>query len=195
MNSLSSPLPHFDAFGLFLRPFRSGDEDDWLDYLGNQDVLNLTGWHVSSVAELIALMQFDRQVGPIRFALARKTDDRLVGTIGFLDLENGQAEIAYDLVPELWNKGIVSSAVACLCQWGIEVLALHNIKACARVGNRASARVLEKCGFRLEGTIREIRYANGKPDNYRVYRWLAAAGPAGGHSTADEIIDQQREAS
>ncbi|HEY8025090.1 MAG TPA: GNAT family protein [Burkholderiaceae bacterium] len=189
------PLPLFDAFGLFLRPFRAGDEADWLAYLGNQDVVDLTGWQVSSVAELIALMQLDRQYGPIRFALARKTDDRLVGTFGFLDVDNGQAEIAYDLVPELWNKGIAGGAVACLCQWGIEVLALRNVKACTRVGNRASSRVLEKCGFRLEGTIRQVRYANGKPDNYRVYRWVAAAGSAGGHITAGETIDQQREAS
>jgi RimJ/RimL family protein N-acetyltransferase len=163
-------FPQFDTSDLSLRPFLVGDEVAWLAYLEKPEVICLTGWQVSSLSELSALMQPDRHHGPIRFALTCKRDGRLVGTIGFLDLADGQAEIAYDLAPHLWGKGITGAACARVCEWGLKVLDLQSIKACAMVGNRPSARVLEKCGFGLEGTVREIRYANGKPADYWVYR-------------------------
>jgi len=171
-------LPQFDvfgpSFGLSLRQFRSGDESDWLRYLKMPEVSQFTDWRVSSLSELLILMQPDTQLGPIRFALVGTEDDRLVGTIGFLEPAGGEAEIAYDLTPGLWGKGIASAACNAVSEWGLDNLGLQSIKACVKVGNRASARVLEKCRFRLEGTTREIRYASGQSADYWIYRRLAA---------------------
>ena len=171
-------LPQFDAFGLCLRPFRVGDDAAWLHYLEMPDVRKLTDWQVSSTSELLLLMQSDKQHGPIRFAVAGKDDDQLVGTIGFLDLLEGEAEIAYDLTPSLWGRGIASAACDAVCAWGCAKLGLQRIKACVRVDNRASARVLEKCHFRLEGTTRELRHAGGRLADYWIYRRPATNGQA-----------------
>ncbi len=111
-----------------------------------------------------------------RFCVARQEDDCLVGTIGFFDVHDGKAEIAYDLHPDLWGKGIASAACGDVRVGDFSELQLTSIEACARVGNRASARVLEKCGFALEATVREIRYANGKPTDF----WLTAGLPRKG---------------
>ena len=172
---MPKPLPQIEASDLSVRPFREGGAVDWLHYLEMPDVSNLTGWQVSSTSELLLLMQPDAWHGPIRFALAGKDDDRLVGPIGFVDISGGEAEIAYDLTPGLWSRGIASAACDAVSVWGYTYLGLQSIKACARVDNRASARVLEKCHFRLEGTARENRYANGKPADYWVYRRPAAS--------------------
>ena len=175
----TATYPHFHAFGLKLRPFREGDALPWLNYLCLPQVMNMTAWDTVSIAELQALMDAPPGQRATRFCLATQKDDFLVGTIGFIDVHDGKAEIAYDLHPDLWGKGIASAACSVMCDWGFSQLQLRSIKASAGVENRASARVLEKCGFALETTVREIRYVGGKPADFRVYRRLAAEGQAG----------------
>jgi [ribosomal protein S5]-alanine N-acetyltransferase len=176
----TATYPHFDAFGLKLRPFREGDGLLWLHYLCLPEVTKMTAWDTVSIAELQDLMEAVPGLRAKRFCLARQEDDCLIGTIGFFDMDGETAEIAYDLHPDLWGKGIASAACELMCDWGFSELQLRSIKACARTGNRASVRVLEKCEFTLETTTREIRYAGGKPTDFWVYRRFATQGQAEG---------------
>ena len=53
-------------------------------------------------------------------------------------------------------------------------LGLHQLTAGCAAGNRASARVLRRAGFRLAGTERQAIQVNGRPDDALVFDLLAA---------------------
>jgi ribosomal-protein-alanine N-acetyltransferase len=174
---MTNTIPHFAAFGLSLREIRAEDAASWFGYLRIPEVVRLNSWNVSAVEDMQAIiekMRANAASRPLRFALVAADTDRLVGTIGFhsLSIENASAEIAYDLAPEYWGRGIISAACEPLIRWGFNSLQLNRIQGCAMVGNHASARILEKTGFKFEGILREFRYARGRPSDFWVYSRL-----------------------
>jgi ribosomal-protein-alanine N-acetyltransferase len=106
--------------------------------------------------------------------LAVRDSGELVGTIGFHSIvsKNRVAEIGYDLAPRLWGKGIISQACRVVVEWGFEQFGLNRIQAAVMVGNTASARILEKCDFVFEGTLRQFRIARGMPRDFWMYSKL-----------------------
>jgi RimJ/RimL family protein N-acetyltransferase len=62
-------------------------------------------------------------------------------------LHQGRREVGYWIGREHWGKGVATSALAAL----LEVLEMRPLYAHVARQNVASARVLEKCGFRVLG--------------------------------------------
>jgi len=185
MNTNRAPItlvpPDFDVAGLHLREFLPGDEAAWFRYLHLPEVAHATGWNIASPAELLPLTARTPGEPRVRFALADEAG-RLAGTIGFFDWCNGQAELAYDLAPMWWGKGIASEACAALCRWAFEEGGVRQIAANVLTDNRASARVLEKCGFEWLGMMRQARHPDAIVREYRIYRRSADAVAGGSDS-------------
>ena len=112
---------------------------------------------------------------PTRFALLADDGATLVGTVGFhtVSLANGTAEITYDIAPEHWGRGLATAACRAATAWAFDVLGWHRVQATTVLANRASQRVLDKCGFQREGLVRNFRLVRGQPTDY----WLYAAVP------------------
>jgi [ribosomal protein S5]-alanine N-acetyltransferase len=67
------------------------------------------------------------------------------------DSTHGKASFAYLLNRTAWGQGYATEALTEMLRFGFTILGLQRIAdACARE-NRASARVMEKCGLRCEG--------------------------------------------
>lgn len=82
----------------------------------------------------------------------RDASEELIGAIGFMHLRPGhRAEIGYWLAQPFWGRGIATRAVAELCAFGFAEHGLLRVYAHVFEMNPASARVLEKAGFVLEG--------------------------------------------
>lgn len=64
--------------------------------------------------------------------------------------------------------------------WGFVAMGLHRIEAGALVGNDASVRVLEKLGFREEGTLRDYIWLGEGFHSCRFFGLLATDAPAAG---------------
>lgn len=82
----------------------------------------------------------------------------LVGTIGLHrgeDVHRLTAEMGYWLGEEFWGKGIMSEAVPAFVDHCFKKFSLTRMFASTYVTNTASARVLEKAGFVLEGRLRK----------------------------------------
>jgi RimJ/RimL family protein N-acetyltransferase len=105
----------------------------------------------------------------IRLARARYRDGRtlfltildrerghVLGGIGLdrFDWTNRSAEIGYWIARRFWGHGLATEAVASATRTAFRDLKLHRIVARVLAHNAASARVLEKAGFRLEGRQR-----------------------------------------
>lgn len=70
------------------------------------------------------------------------------------DVYKHSAELGYWIRQEYWNKGIATNAVQLIVEYGFSQLRLGRIIAGVFSFNTASQRVLEKCGFMKEGTLR-----------------------------------------
>lgn len=81
------------------------------------------------------------------------------GGIGFhgLDWAVPSLELGYFLRSDVQGRGYASDAVRQIVEFGFRTLAARRIWASCDAANDASVRVLERCGFRREATLRNER--------------------------------------
>ena len=99
-------------------------------------------------------------------------DGLIVGSISVERLANVQrnaGSIGYMVLTPFWSQGIGTEAVRQICGIAFQELALERIIGEVFPENLASARVLEKNGFRLEGTKVGAVVKGGKVMVVRVY--------------------------
>lgn len=163
-----------------LRPLVRGDADDWYACLTQPGVLEHTSWQLSSVddlAQLFDALETPRSPTQIRMAVVDPAG-ALVGSIGFHSIQwpHGTAEIAYELCPAYWGRGIASALCQSVSRWALAAFGWHRIQACVLDTNVASAAVLRRCGFQHEGRLRHFRQVRGVARDFDVYGLIAADG-------------------
>ena len=83
-------------------------------------------------------------------------DGTRVGDLCFKGLDaNGMAEIGYGILEEYRGRGYAAEAVGAAVDWALQQPFVSRVEAETEPDNRASQRVLEKCGFQPSGTIGE----------------------------------------
>ena len=83
-------------------------------------------------------------------------DGTRIGDLCFKGLDkNGIAEIGYGILEGYRGLGYASEAVQAACRWAFGHAEVRSLEAETDPGNTASQRVLEKCGFRPNGTFGE----------------------------------------
>ena len=101
-----------------------------------------------------------------------RADGQLVGSISVerkADKESNIGDLGYMILTPWWSKGIGTEAVRQMCGIAIRELDVKQITTMVFAGNRASERVLEKNGFRLEEKKTEAVVKGGKAMDVRVY--------------------------
>lgn len=99
----------------------------------------------------------------IRNWAIRNGTGELIGGVGLIGVSTGEkAEIGYWLAQPYWGQAIMTDVVRRLCSHAFDHYDLQRIYAQAYATNPASARVLEKAGFELEGTLRSHFFRDGK---------------------------------
>lgn len=66
-----------------------------------------------------------------------------------------QGEVGFIISPEHQGKGYAVESLRAVLDFAFEQCGFHRLQANVLEGNDGSRRVLEKCGFRLEGNLRE----------------------------------------
>ena len=106
------------------------------------------------------------------FAFAITFNDAVVGSIGVFRKDNihfRTAEMGYYIAEPFWGKGIGSSAVKQICRYIFERTNIIRIFAEPFAYNTASCRILEKNGFKCEGTLRSNAEKNGNILDMKLY--------------------------
>jgi ribosomal-protein-alanine N-acetyltransferase len=171
-------LPELQHDLVYLRALEASDIDDWYDYLRLPVVFEHTSWNVQTATEL-APNAWSAQAlsasSPVRFAIARKSDNRLVGTAGFHTVSplNQSAELAYDLAPGMWGRGIATAVCIELVAWAHTAAKIIRVQATVLESNQRSAQVLARVGFSREGLLRSYRLVRGVPGNFYMYSHVA----------------------
>jgi ribosomal-protein-alanine N-acetyltransferase len=92
-------------------------------------------------------------------------DGAAVGEIGIRigeDVHRYTGELGYWLSEDFWGDGITSEAVPAVIEYCFENFPLRRIYAEPYANNPASARVLEKAGFALEGRLKNNVFKDGQ---------------------------------
>ncbi len=116
------------------------------------------------------------QEGPTR-TFAVEIDGHVAGGAGleFRDGERtGTAEVGYWLGSRYWGRGLATAIVRALCAYAFETFDLVRLEASVYGWNPASARVLEKAGFQLEGRLLQAVVKNGDRTDLLRYGLLRA---------------------
>lgn len=98
---------------------------------------------------------------------------QLIGAISLSRIILGplcSASIGYWVDREYAGRGIATAAVEVVCQAAKKDFSLHRIEAGTLPENRASQRVLEKCGFALYGRAPKYLYVNGAWRDHMLFQ-------------------------
>jgi RimJ/RimL family protein N-acetyltransferase len=109
------------------------------------------------------------------FAIA--VEGGAVGGIAFhvqSDVERVGAELGYWVGETYWGRGIATAAVRAVTEHALATHGLLRVFALPFADNRASARVLEKAGFTLEGVLRSSAIKDGRVLDQLLYARIRA---------------------
>ncbi len=153
---------------LVLRPFRPEDAPDLYAYARDPRVGPCAGWkpHADEAesARIIALFIERGEV----WALQDRATGRVIGSLGLE--EDGRRSnpaarsLGYVLSPAYWGQGLMPEAARAALAYGFERMGLELVSVCHYDFNDRSRRVIEKLGFRYEGTLRRahVRVSDGR---------------------------------
>jgi RimJ/RimL family protein N-acetyltransferase len=103
-------------------------------------------------------------------------DDRLIGTIGLMELdrERGYGEVGYWIAAAARGRGAAGRAVALVRDWAHAELGLSTLEILAHRDNRPSQLVAERAGFAETGELRSVaRMPERIRHGYKLYVWRA----------------------
>ncbi|MGE4192057.1 MAG: GNAT family N-acetyltransferase [Pseudodesulfovibrio sp.] len=92
-----------------------------------------------------------------------------IGTTRNSDVETHTANVGYWLGTRFWGKGLASEALAELVRYMHEETDVEQLTATCFGWNPGSRRVLEKCGFSLEGVRKGVVRKWGRTTDLWIY--------------------------
>ncbi len=165
-----------EGAGFVLRPWRQDDLEALLEHANDPEVvrgLSDRFPHPYTRADGEAFLA--GEVVDLATAWAIEIAGQACGGIG-LRLCDGErahgASLGYWLGRRHWGRGYMTRIVAAYLAQMVPAHALRRVEASVLAGNPASARVLEKNGFVLEGTARAIVCKSGRYHDLRCFARL-----------------------
>lgn len=189
MTTEKSVFPTLTTARMLLRELSPADaavlHEYWSDKAVTEFMVLNAFANIATTARMIELLAGLAGAGAgVRWAVALRDGGRVIGTCGFHNLkaEHSRAEIGYELGKEYWGRGLMSEALRAILRHGYEVMNFNRIEAFVNVGNARSVQLLERLGFRLDGTLREYEYARGRFVDQHCFSLLKGdfAGSGGG---------------
>lgn len=105
------------------------------------------------------------------WVIVLKNENRVIGRIWFGAFYTwcSALNVGYSLDHKYWGQGITGEALRKVIEFGFEDMGLRRIEAWHDTDNIASGKVMLKCGFEFEGTLRE-RSSHGNAEMYSIIK-------------------------
>lgn len=170
-------VPTLETDRLLLRMWRKKDAPQLYEYAKNPNVGPKAGWKPhESIAESKMIIS-SIFLANMCWAIVEKETGHVIGSIG---LEEDKfrpnvksKELGYSLSEDYWGSGIMTEAAKCIITHSFESLKLDVLMIRTGNENLRSQRVIEKCGFMYEGTLRRTyRIYDGSIREVRCYSML-----------------------
>jgi len=151
---------------LILRAWRIDDADDFYEYAKHPEVGLNGGWppHTSKEISLDIIQSFI-EANDI-WAIVLKENNKVIGSLGLhSDSKRPNIrvrELGFVVAAEYWGRGIATEAAKRGVAHAFDDMNLDLLSTYHKSFNVRAKRVIEKCGFTCEGTLRQAskRYDN-----------------------------------
>lgn len=140
---------------LHLREHRRSDEAEYLDWQSDPEVAHYLSWlpksRAESLASLIDSIEQQSAVDRRRYfmAVVLTANGEMIGDVGITINNDCIGHIGWFLRRQFWGRGYASEATELMIGYGFTQLGLREIQASCLRMNRASERIMQKCGFTL----------------------------------------------
>ena len=159
---------------LVLRPFERDDLDDFYTYAKNPNVGPNAGWkpHENKRESRRILREFIE--GEENWAITLKDEGKVIGSIGLhpdhkRDFEQARM-LGYGLNEPYWGQGLMTEAARRVVRYVFQKTPIVILSIYHYPYNQRSRRVIEKCGFHHEGTLRmAVRLFDGRVCDHVCY--------------------------
>ena len=173
------PMPRLETPRLILRRITMRDAEDVFAYSRDPEVARCVLWSAQTrlrEAKDFCRWQIRRYRAdePASWGVVRKDTGRLCGTLGYMEYipDHACVEVGYSLARECWNRGFMTEALARVIAYTFEETEINRIEAQHELTNPASGRVMEKCGMRREGVLRQRLCNKGRYVDVALYAVL-----------------------
>lgn len=146
-----STFPILTTQKLILRPLLESDGQE-IFYLRSDSGINqyLDRKGSESLADALEFIRNIRTQGILYWALTRKSEDRLIGTVCLFNLsvESHTCEIGYELLRDHQGQGMMQEAVKEIMAFASDVLGVITFEAFTHQDNQRSTQLLKKLNFK-----------------------------------------------
>jgi len=146
---------------LILRAFTESDAEDIFAWASDARVTMFLGWrpHESIDATREALAKWIAEyANEENYDWAIECGGRVIGRIhtNYVSRRHRRYELGYYIGYDYWNKGLMSEALRRVLDYFFNRLDFNRVEAIYEPDNPASGRVMQKCGMKCEGTMRQF---------------------------------------
>jgi RimJ/RimL family protein N-acetyltransferase len=117
------------------------------------------------------------------WAVCAPTTGEMLGEVELRGLTAGTADAACWALPAARSRGMITTALSAVLRFAFGGLGLDEVTYAWAEGNTASARVAQKCGFRVTGIQPAAWVVDGRRVDVHIAARLAADVQCGGCST------------
>ena len=172
-------LPTLETERLKLRKLSMRDAGDVFEYASLSEVSEHVTWeHHRNISDSIhflrVVMQQYEDGAPSSWGIVQSKIGKLIGTIGYhaLSIQNRYGEVGYALSKDFWNQGYMTEAFREVIKFGFEHMKLNRVEATCKLLNTASEKVMQKCGLKYEGILKQRLFAKGEHHDLKLYAIL-----------------------
>jgi RimJ/RimL family protein N-acetyltransferase len=169
---------------LVLRRFGPDDAVALAAYRSHPDVARYQSWTppvpLAAATELVQTFAAGdpQEPGWFQYAIERAADHRLIGDVGVCLHDNAmQAELGFTIAPDEQGHGYATEAVGRIVDHLVGERGLRRLAAECDARNVASAALLRRLGFTLEGRRRAHTWIKGEWTDDLVFGLLAGEWP------------------
>jgi len=149
--------PTLSTERLLLRPFRNADLEEYAKIFSDPEVVRFLGdgktlSRADAWRQMAVILGHWELRGYGMWAVEEKQSGALMGRIGFWQPEGWpDFELGWTLGREQWGKGYATEGARAALRFAFEELDREHVVSLIHPENRASIRVAERLGERLEG--------------------------------------------
>lgn len=184
--------PTLETERLVIRPLEERDATGIFLFCSNPNVTKFTLWDTHRTIEdsLFFVRQYapsrylDRVPEPMGLVLKNDPDQMVMGTIGcfWSSQSDGVMEMGYNVAELCWGRGLAVEAARRMIEHVFQEYPVFRLQIRTFKENTGSARVAQKLGFHLDGTLRSAVIRYGQRRDLEIYSLLR-----GENSSSDSL--------
>lgn len=176
---LTAAVPTFESARVRLRPMEGADAPGVFAMYSDEEVSRYLArprlTEPGQAMEVIDRARKGYEDGTsLQLTLERRDDNAFLGVCLLFNFHapSARGEIGYALGRPHWSRGYVREGLPALVDHAFRGMGLHRLEADIDPRNAASARVVQRLGFRPEGLLRERWVVGGERSDSAIYGLL-----------------------